>query len=113
VSDPGVHGLQGDEQEQGQADLDRQPARMTQAPVSLDEKTPAGGERDDERGVLQEEEGLEAAAGPELDGLAAAAGDQERALTEQGRGQPDDQAPDVDGLQQGVDEGGRFRSSLR
>jgi hypothetical protein len=81
--------------------------------VSLHEKAHAGGEGDDERGVLQAEEGLEPAAHPELDGLAAAAGDQERALTEQGRGQPGDQPRDVDGLQQGVDEGGRFRSSLR
>ncbi|PYQ38342.1 MAG: hypothetical protein DMF77_24350 [Acidobacteria bacterium] len=81
--------------------------------MSFHEKAHAGAEGDDERGVLQEEEGLEAAARPELRGLAAAAGDKERALTEQGRGQPDDQARDVDGLQRRVDEGGRFRSSLR
>jgi hypothetical protein len=111
VRDPGVHRFEGDEQEQGQADLDRQPARVAEPPVAIQEKGGAGGEGEHERSVLDEDDRSDPAARRQLPGLVASAREQ-HTLGDEGRRQPEDEASDVCDLKEKVDQGGRFRSSL-
>ena len=74
VADPGVHRFERHEQEEGEADLDGQPARVAEAPVTMMKESEPGGDGEHERDVLHDEEGMQAAARAQRLRLAARGG---------------------------------------
>ena len=69
--------------------------------MAIQEKGGAGGEGGDERGVLDEDDGTDPAARAQPPGFVASARREH------------DEADEVYDLKERVDQGGRFRSSLR
>jgi hypothetical protein len=63
--------------------------------------------------VLHEDDRVNPSARRQLPRLIAAARGDQNALGKEGRRQPEDEAGDVQDLKERVDQGGRFRSSLR
>jgi hypothetical protein len=81
--------------------------------MPMQEQGDAGAEADHESEVLGEDDGPEPAADAQLPRLVAAARRDQLTLGKEGRRQPEDEAGDVQDLKERVDQGGRFRSSLR
>ena len=81
--------------------------------MPVQEKGDTGAEAEHEREVLHEDDRLDPSAGRQLPGLVAAARREQHPLGKEGRRQPEDEAGDVQDLKERVDQGGRFRSSLR